>query len=177
MSDFAKALDQEIADLLRELEADPRHVRLGKLKELRRLYGEHTAPISVTSKTKTRTRFRLTTSSKAREKILVTAASIIRGRTTPTSTADILAEIKFRELTVHGKDPRNTLSAMLSNADEFVSHGRSGWTLAEPSNEPGNTEAADDNPNEDEPSAASDRVRSDQPENPAPLWSATEERG
>jgi hypothetical protein len=170
MLDFVAALNQEIAELEQELQADPRHLRLEKLRELRRLYSQPKSisvglsAVLIGEPPKGRPK------SEAREKILAAAAEIIRGRTIPTSTADILAEIKAHDLAVHGKEPRNTLSAMLSNADQFKSHGRSGWTLVEPDQPAKNVETADGDTPASDPSAASSRARSDQPGNPAPVW-------
>lgn len=172
MADFVKALEDEISELEQQLKADPRYTRLAKLKEVRQLYG---APAgggvgSAQGAVAIRTTVNpFMNAARKKEHILATAAAIIRGRTDPTPTVDILKQIEVLGLEVHGKDPRNTLSAMLSYAPEFKSHGRSGWTLVPSDGRSENTEAADgDTPSSDDPSTASSRAQPYQPGNPTP---------
>ncbi|ACK51496.1 hypothetical protein Msil_2573 [Methylocella silvestris BL2] len=47
----------------------------------------------------------------------------------PVSTADLLRSLRAANIEIGGKDPRNTLSAMLSTSPLFQSNGRAGWTL------------------------------------------------
>jgi hypothetical protein len=64
--------------------------------------------------------------------VLEQAANLIRGKLTPTKTAEIydrLAE-NVRSL-IGGDEPKSNLSAMLFHSPAFDSHGRAGWTLAE----------------------------------------------
>ena len=172
MSEFVTVLDQEITVLEQELRADPRRVRLEMLKEVRRLY---TTPMAASVRpdkaSDSQSLPPTPTKSNDRGNILATAAVLVRGRTTPTPTAEILPEIEAQGLVVHGKEPRNTLSAMLSNAKEFKTHGRLGWTLVESTQPVKNTEAADGDTPSNDPSAASSRAQPNQPGNPTPLWS------
>lgn len=65
-----------------------------------------------------------------RLQVLEHAANAIRGRSEPTKTAEIYELIgEAREL-ISGHDKRGNLSAMLHHAPMFISHARSGWTLA-----------------------------------------------
>jgi hypothetical protein len=66
-----------------------------------------------------------------REQAIELAKTFLSGKTVPTPTRDILTHIQSEGHSVPGEVPVNNLSAMLSNADDFKSHGRSGWTLAE----------------------------------------------
>lgn len=80
--------------------------------------------------------------------VLDGAAELIDGRSDPTRTAVIFASLTEQGISIEGKNPQNTLSARLSNSPRFISHGRAGWTLAEPE-----SETADEEPS----SAVSDR--------------------
>ena len=66
-----------------------------------------------------------------REQAVELAKTLLNGKTVPTTTRDILTYIQSEGHSVPGEVPVNNLSAMLSNSNDFVSHGRSGWTLAE----------------------------------------------
>ena len=178
MSEFVTVLDQEITVLEQELRADPRRVRLEMLKEVRRLY---TTPMAASVRpdkaSDSQSLPPTPTKSNDRGNILATAADTstatptATATTTPTPTAESLPEIEAQGLVVHGKEPRNTLSAMLSNAKEFKTHGRLGWTLVESTQPVKNTEAADGDTPSNDPSAASSRAQPNQPGNPTPLWS------
>lgn len=65
-----------------------------------------------------------------RQAILDLAKAFLAPRLYPTTTMEIFEHIS-RQMEIPGKEPRNNLSAMLSNSSEFQSHGRAGWTLAE----------------------------------------------
>ena len=79
------------------------------------------------------------------------AARFIEGRRGPTPTREILVEMQRLGIKIGGTIPQNNLSAQLSNAKGFKSHGRSGWTYAP---ERTNEQAADGRPGKG-PSAAS----------------------
>jgi hypothetical protein len=64
-----------------------------------------------------------------RVRALAAARELLAGKIEPTRTADILDHLISRGIPVAGADPLNSLSAMLSNADDFTPHGRYGWTL------------------------------------------------
>jgi hypothetical protein len=65
-----------------------------------------------------------------REAALREAAEFLQGKSMPVKTAEIFEMLEFKNITVGGDDPKSNLSAMLSNSDAFISHGRAGWTLA-----------------------------------------------
>ncbi len=47
----------------------------------------------------------------------------------PVPTRIILGELRSQNIEVVGKNAVSSLSAILSHADDFISNGRSGWTL------------------------------------------------
>jgi len=129
-TNFIAALDAEIRDLESELEADPRYQKLRELKRVQDMYsGQGSA--SVTQRPAPQRAAPRRAGSPERKAILEKAKEFISGRNIPTTTAEIFDHVS-RFVEVPGEKPKNNLSAMLSNSDDFVSHGRAGWTLAEP---------------------------------------------
>lgn len=65
-----------------------------------------------------------------RVKVLEHAANAIRGKVSPTKTAEIFELIpdEVRAL-IRGSEPKSNLSAMLFHSPSFISHGRQGWVL------------------------------------------------
>jgi len=57
------------------------------------------------------------------------AEKLLEGRLYPTRTADILNYLLEEGVIIEGQSPVSNLSAMLSRAPQFESHGRSGWTV------------------------------------------------
>lgn len=131
---FVAALDAEIADLEAAIAADPRHTKLRELKRVRGLYQQGSVAHNISISVRKRPR---RSPSPERQAILDLARQMLAGKTLPTPTSKLFDGISLIE-EIPGANPRNNLSAMLSNSPEFVSHGRAGWTLAE------TTEAADD---------------------------------
>ena len=86
-------------------------------------------------------------------RILNEAKALIEMLGGPVATNDILAVLERSGIAVRGDNPRNALSALLSNSPMFVANGRLGWTLAE------NTEAADASSPEKDASTASNEPR------------------
>jgi len=134
-NDFVKALDGEIASLEASLKNSPIYQKLQDLKRIRGLYAGGSASSASTSGSpqNTQANFGVASArrggnSAERQRILLDAAQYIRGRSHPTPTSEI-----FEHLTIlyeiPGKQPKNNLSAMLSNSETFKAHGRSGWTL------------------------------------------------
>ena len=123
---FVTALKAEIADLERQLHADPRYVKVNELKRVMALYvSTHDAP-----------RRRAATPSGSRPfatgaaaTILGVAKEILAGRTEPTPVQVIMKILDERGVRVGGAVPRNSVSSILSKSADFISHGRSGWTL------------------------------------------------
>jgi hypothetical protein len=156
--DFIKAMDDEIAALEAELARNPRYVKLKELRRLQLLYAEETsagmrASPRRSGRTKTGRR-----ASPQRQAIIDQAARVLRGHLSvmpavPMPTPTLLAVLMDSGVKVTGKNPRNSLSAILSASDLFESHGRAGWTLVEPA--PENTETADHNLERDVASAVS----------------------
>lgn len=144
---FLEALDAEIADLENELARNPAYLKLCEAKRLRALYGgdgdgyTERAMLFTPPQPKAGQAQRKRRTSSNRQAILDGAVEIIGPRgSDPTKTADVLDELIAKGIEVPGNTPRNSLSAMLSTSDLFVSHGRSGWTLVE--NESGTDESS-----------------------------------
>jgi hypothetical protein len=140
MSSFVKALDAEIADLERELEGNPTYMKLCEAKRLRAVYTKSepaprpaTRPAPATSRP---------FSSGAGAAILSAIRDFIADKREPTPTRDLMEWLEVSGVEVGGANPQNVVSSMLSKSPEFISHGRSGWTLAVP--EGRETEKADD---------------------------------
>jgi hypothetical protein len=150
MSSFIDALDAEIAAKQAEVDAFPPYRQLQKLKATRAEYAGRAARADHSwSNAQTRARAPAT-----RSRMLARAAEIVGPRIEPLRTADIFDALVAEGFSIGGKDPRSNLSAMLSNSDDFESHGRKGWTLAwSAPRKPRGEIAADANPTQ-EPSAA-----------------------
>ena len=89
-----------------------------------------THPTEATGSPVTRTKTVTRKPSAEREAALQFARDFLDGKTTPTPTREIFAAMEDAEIGLAGANPMNNLSAMLSNSDEFNSHGRRGWVLA-----------------------------------------------
>lgn len=130
MADFLPALRAEIEQLQRELDDDPRALKLRELRRLLAIYEESqgSMPSPVIANAPKSDRSRRATS--ATRRAAIDAARIfLRGRPEPTKTSDIYAHIKALGIEVGGENPQNNLSAMLHHSPEFISHGRGGWRL------------------------------------------------
>lgn len=156
MSDsFLRALDVEIADLERDLASNPTYLKLCEATRLRAMYDQSAnherSDASMTPDSAAQGGTRKRSVSPSRQAIVDGVLEILRYRDGyPTKTAHILDKLSAKGISVPGTNPKNNLSAMLSNSDLFVSHGRVGWTLAE------NETAADEN-SSDEVSAAAEQ--------------------
>ena len=117
---------REIVTLEEELEKDSRYVKLQALRRLRALYGAHGARVR-----KNRTRRRRGETSPGRQAAIDAARQMLDGLKEPIKTAAIYERVKSLGIEIGGGNPRNHLSAMLSNHPDFMSHGRAGWTLRE----------------------------------------------
>jgi hypothetical protein len=129
-SAFISALKSEIAELEAQLAADIRMVRIRELRKIMELYGDNpgTTAGDVPSQPKGVGGRK---PSPEKEQALETIRRLLSGKIVPTPTRDILANLQSEGISYPGESPLNNLSAALSNASEFVSHGRSGWTLAD----------------------------------------------
>ena len=123
---FVAALKAEITDLERQLHADPRYVKVNELKRVMALYvSTHDAPRKRTATPSGSRPF----ASGAAAAILGVAKEILAGRTEPTPTQEIMGALGERGVHVGGSVPQNGVSSVLSKSEDFISHGRSGWTL------------------------------------------------
>ncbi|WP_202988332.1 hypothetical protein [Sphingopyxis terrae] len=128
------ALQTEVSALEKELFGDPRYQKMVEAKRLLALYTGRepdivATPRIVIAKKPDAPVKRAAPRSPVNQAILDTAAQFLAGRSAPTSTADVFDYVAERH-DVPGKNPKNNLSAMLSNSSRFQSHGRTGWTLA-----------------------------------------------
>ena len=151
---FKEALEREIGELERSLEADPRFIKLRELQRVAGLYSPTAQAVdsikrivgALGSAIPPRTgapRFygggemlptpdgQRRVSGVLRQKVLEDAESILRGRTEPTKTADLYDSLVAAGHEIGGDDPKSNLSAMLSKSPLFRSHKRAGWTLVE----------------------------------------------
>jgi hypothetical protein len=147
---FVSALRKEIAAIEVELEGDPRFKKLKRLMAALDAYLEddddqptivHSGKIRASEAGSVEQHGR--TPSERTLLILDAAEAIIRASKKPIRTIEILEELQRRKIDVHGDNPRNTLSAILSYSGRFKAHGRSGWTAKEDDDPDENTEAAD----------------------------------
>lgn len=151
--DFMAALEAEIADLEAELRADVRFVRLD---QLRRIYALYTDPDGALAEMQPLGPRVINPGSVQGTSFAAphVAAAIARGvsragrkksadkaqaleavelhlnnRSGPVPTRELLEHLQDLGIEVGGSSPLNNLSAMLSNSDKFLSHGRLGWAL------------------------------------------------
>ena len=139
MTDFIKAVDDEIARIKAELEADLRYQRLRELRKVRALYSPQRDHVTDSASNRTWTVetfrpdvFRKRTRSPERQRVIDAAKMYLSNRRGPVATREIFEHVRGLGIAIPGKDPLNNLSAMLSNSPEFVSQGREGWLLAGP---------------------------------------------
>lgn len=134
---FAASLRAEIAALEGELTGNPTYRKLKALMAALREYegGEsahHGAPVGrAVAPHAGAPRVVMRAHSPERTRALDFARNYVRERNFPTPTREIFEAMEREGVRLGGKSPMNNLSAVLSNSDEFVSHGRSGWLLAE----------------------------------------------
>ena len=167
MTDFTAALDLEIKQLERVVEAIPEVVKLRELQRVRALYiNEHPEPGRSAASRLARSLAESLTIDPAplspgrkmlpeRQQAIAFATVHLTGQVTPIKTADLLSTLRAHGINIGGNDPVNSLSALLSTSGKFVAHGRSGWTL-KPSNNDGNqvsvpAQAGNGNPGSGEP--------------------------
>lgn len=151
---FLAALEAEIADLEADLSRDLRFVRLQQLRKAQLLYTNPEAVASegrpIGSQVITAGRIQTGTTHPTQAAALAAAkamrpvgrrasaekmqaleavASHLEGKSSPVATRDLLEHLTDLGIEIGGASPLNNLSAMLSNSERFVSHGRSGWTV------------------------------------------------
>jgi hypothetical protein len=161
MPSFVEALDAEIAQLRSELDGDPRFIKLRELENVRKLY-----PASqVFGRPVDRQTFSQNPSTGGRkaseqtQKIMDLCADSLRAAFgQPVPTVKLLDLLVANDIAVPGKDPRNSLSAILSHSPRFRSRGRAGWVLAvaKVPEEPGKDTETADEPSQDESAASAE---------------------
>jgi hypothetical protein len=127
---FVSALKAEIAQLEAALAADPIWVKLQELQRVLRLYEDRETaqvptPVSLDQERKRRT------TSPVRQAALEKVRLLLNLVDTPVPTATLYTALKEQGIELGGENPKNNLSALLHHSDDFVSHGRAGWTLRE----------------------------------------------
>ena len=125
---IVSVLEQEIAELQAALLADPRFQKLEDAKRLLAHYTRQPAP-NLPARTRPPITNRPASRSAANQAILDAAREFIAGRQNPTPTVDIFDYVRSR-MEIPGNNPKNNLSAMLSNSPRFDANGRAGWTLS-----------------------------------------------
>lgn len=158
MSDsFIGAMDVEIETLEASLSKNPQYVKLKELQRLRHLWTTSDVRREPTPRMRASKGGRR--SSPQRQRIIEEVVSIIRETfsASPVSTVSLVRALQAKGVPVPGKDPRNSLSAILSGTkQQFQSHGRAGWTISDARDAMSkNTEAAGDL-EEDAPAASAD---------------------
>ena len=131
---LVEALRREERELEQQLQSHPAFRKLKKVRALLREY-DTDAPqgeLAVYGAEKPKiVRKRLKPADDS-DPILVRAAEIVADAGgVPLRTAIIYQHLEEEGYQVPGQEPRNTLSARLSNSPMFKSHGRAGWTLAD----------------------------------------------
>ena len=162
MSDFLEYMKAEIADLERQLAADRRYMKLASLKQVLEMYE---APAHGSRRRSASSSGSRPFASGVSVDILKVARELLAGRTEPTSTQAIMQALSDHGVHVGGTVPQNSVSSILSKATDFVSHGRSGWTLAVPNGH--DKEKAGDERFEEAASPTLLDRRPDQPVEPA----------
>jgi len=135
MSNLLPMLEAEIAEIERELAADPRYLKLGHLRQLAALYrGPSKAQAEDVSnaagKGVTAAPSKEKTATTQRQKMLEDVEELLKVHDVPTKTVILYEYLRAQGYQIGGKDAVSNLSAMLANSGRFRSHGRSlGWTL------------------------------------------------
>jgi hypothetical protein len=140
-SSFVAALRAEVASLEEELSKSLVYQRLAEARKMLALYeppaveADETVPQRVlgsvaSALAKPPEARPPRAQSPERAKALEAARLLLTNRSGPTPTGIIYDHVTSLGIEIGGKDPRNNLSAMLSNSPMFKSNGRSGWSLA-----------------------------------------------
>ncbi len=136
--DFVVAIRTEISSLEQSLREspDPRLVKLHELERLLAIYNGDAVPTALAAESP-RSLAGVAEIAGARKRVvapgrqaaLEAARDILSKETEPMRTSAIYEQLVMRNITLAGKEPVNNLSALLYHNDEFVSHGRAGWTI------------------------------------------------
>jgi len=65
-------------------------------------------------------------------KAIATSMSYLIGRSTPVRTRELVDLLEGIGFAIRGENAINALGALLGRSEDIVSHGKAGWTLADP---------------------------------------------
>ncbi len=130
-ADLLAAMAKEVEALRAELAEDPRYLKLRHLEALTSLYrGDPDQPVFAhTSSAQPQFKPSTRKTNPERARAIEAATLLVRNRIGPVSTIDVLDHLSSMGISIGGVEPRNNLSAMLSNSGLFTSNGRKGWTI------------------------------------------------
>jgi hypothetical protein len=147
MTSFLHALDAEIADLERQLEANPTFKKLREAKRLRAFYGSEASGSSGLPSANQGERAgpgaSRPFSTGISADILAAARAYMEGKLVPVPTRELMRHLEQEGIEVGGSVPQNAVSSLLSKSPDFVSQGRKGWLLASVSPEKGKAPGVD----------------------------------
>ncbi|MDP3960396.1 MAG: hypothetical protein Q8Q26_10125 [Pseudorhodobacter sp.] len=155
MSRFVEALRSEIADLERQLEANPIYMKLTEARRLLAVYvpdglpqaGSPLSRLGVrTAQPAQHDRVRQFSGNSAAA--LDAAKQFIAGLGRPAKTTEVLEAISKVGIKFGGNAPQNTLSSIMSKSPDFVSKRGVGWVLNRENEKElaGGSEAREDSP-------------------------------
>lgn len=133
MNSFVRILEAEINQLERKLEADPTYI---KLREAKRLLALYVGDMRISSEeVESQVSVAHPPSRQPTGAASMTAVEAVRQvlmeEKRPVPTLELLDRIRHLGVTFGGKTPQNSLSSILSKAEEFEPRGRAGWVLVE----------------------------------------------
>jgi hypothetical protein len=128
MTELVDALRRELAKLEAELQADPRYVKMARIRGLLAEYGEEMPErepaVSASG---------LNGSGKTKAALMEEAITALLRPNKLVHRSKILEHLRSRGIMGHEKNPMNDLAAFLSgHRDLFVSDGRGNFRLQEP---------------------------------------------
>jgi hypothetical protein len=117
---FATFIDDQIADARAAIER-AQH-KLAVLEELRRDYAAKPGRFAPCNGTRLPPRQLLATQA---------MAAYLKHKAQPVPTTALLRYLEEQGIKFGGRQPRNTLSVLLSRSNRFVAHGRRGWSVVD----------------------------------------------
>ena len=130
MPNFIVALREEVERLEGELSAHPLYMKLSETKKVLALYEQGQARADDASPSMRNQMGKRFASGVSAEVVRIVAKHLT-GKVEPVPTRDIMVVLGEHGVEISADKPQNVVSSILSRANEFRSHGRSGWTLAE----------------------------------------------
>lgn len=161
MARFVDALNEEIAALERQLEADPTFMKLREARRLLSIYAgqptiyppaqQNVAVGYIYERPKHLSQPKQPPASGTGAAAIEAAEAYLMEKNRPVPTLELISVLAKQGIAFGGKNPQNTLSSILSKSEQFMPNGRAGWTLAKTD---GETKSADDTrPNKEASSA------------------------